>query len=140
MNNYDIVMKKINTLFIVDDDAIYQLLVRKIVQSTNFVNRIERFFNGLEAIEHLKTIQGASEELPDIIFLDLFMPVMDGWGFLEEYLTLSPRLDKKITIYIISSSIDPADIEKARAINAVTDYIVKPLTEDKFISIIKSIS
>ncbi|OPZ98603.1 MAG: hypothetical protein BWY70_01181 [Bacteroidetes bacterium ADurb.Bin408] len=67
------------------------------------------------------------------------MPVMDGWEFLEEYIMLQPKLEKKITIYIISSSINPRDIERASTINAVTDFIIKPVTREKFTEIIKQL-
>ena len=64
---------------------------------------------------------------------------MDGWEFLEEYLMLQPRLSKTITIYIVSSSISPADIEKAGTINAVTDYIIKPVTKERFMDMLKNL-
>ena len=78
-------------------------------------------------------------QLPDVILLDLNMPVMDGSDFLERYLMLEPRIGKKIHIYIVTSSVDPVDVERANRINAVTDYFVKPLTRDKLVSILESI-
>lgn len=77
--------------------------------------------------------------LPDIIFLDLSMPVLDGWGVLEEYIKLKPRFGKKITLYIISSSVSPQDHERARHYNDVSDFIIKPMSTDKFIDIIKNL-
>ena len=133
-------MKKIDTLCLVDDDSIFQFLTSEVIKSTDLVDRIELFSNGYEAIEFLKSVQDRSEELPEVIFLDLFMPVMDGWNFLEEYILLKPKLTKKITIYIVSSSIDPVDIKRAKAITEVTDYIIKPITKDKFISTIRNLA
>ena len=78
------------------------------------------------------------ELLPQIILLDLSMPIMDGWGFLEEYKLLILAIGKKITLYIVTSSISPHDIERAKNINAVSDYIIKPVTKEKFAGIIKS--
>lgn len=130
-------MKKINTLYLVDDDDIFQVLASEVIQSAKLVNQIKVFSNGSDAIEFLKSIQEQPEELPELIFLDLFMPVLDGWGFLEEFTKLKPKLSKKITIYIVSSSIDPLDIQRARSISEVTDYIVKPITRVKFLESIK---
>ncbi|PLB17916.1 MAG: Two-component response regulator [Flavobacteriaceae bacterium FS1-H7996/R] len=79
------------------------------------------------------------EALPDVILLDLNMPVMDGWEFLEEFISLKPKLEKKIPIYIVSSSNDPADIMKAKSISEVTDFIIKPVTEAKFVEMIQGL-
>ena len=132
-------MKKINTLCLVDDDGTFQFLTQRIIEQTSLVKQIKIFSNGLDAINFLKTLQNKNEELPEIILLDLTMPVMDGWEFLEEYIFLQPKLSKKITIYIVSSSIDPRDIIKARTISAVTDFIIKPVTKEKFINMIKNL-
>lgn len=132
-------MKKIDTLYLIDDDDIFQLLTSEVIQSTNLVNRIKIFSNGQEAIKFLESVHKEPDMLPDIIFLDLFMPVLDGWGFLEKYILLKPILNKKIVIYIVSSSIDPIDIQKAKSITEVTDYIIKPITHEKFMASIKEL-
>ncbi|MGV8092734.1 MAG: response regulator [Mangrovibacterium sp.] len=129
-------MKKIDTLCIVDDDNMFQLLTRIIVEKTKLVQKVKIFSNGKEAIEFLYAVQNQPEKIPDVILLDLNMPVLDGWGFLEEYIMIKPKLGKKIVIYIVSSSIDPEDIEKARTISEITDYLVKPVTQEKFIKIL----
>jgi CheY-like chemotaxis protein len=131
-------VKRIETLYLVDDDDTYQFLASEIIKSTNLVNQIEIFSNGAEAINYLKSVQNP-DLLPEVIFLDIFMPVMDGWGFLDEFVRLSPDLKKKILIYIISSSIDPTDVERASSISDVTGYIVKPITRDKFMNMIKEL-
>ena len=132
-------MNKVKTLGIVDDDTIYTFLVKKTIEQTNLVNTIKVFENGLDAIEFLKKNADNYDALPEIILLDLSMPVMDGWEFLEEYILLSPKLDRKITIYIISSSISPFDIAKAKSISFVTDFIIKPVSKEKFIEIFKKL-
>jgi CheY-like chemotaxis protein len=78
-------------------------------------------------------------ELPDIIFLDIDMPIMDGFQFMEEYVKIKPKLGKKITIYMVSSSVDPVDIERARKISEITDYIVKPITQNQLTDIIQEL-
>ncbi|WP_300567206.1 response regulator [Flavobacterium sp.] len=131
---------KINHICIIDDDRIYQYLAHKIISETNLVDEIDVFSNGLEAINFLKSAHSDKNKLPDIILLDLFMPVMDGWGFLKEYILIKPELVKKIPIYIVSSSIDPADIQKSKSIKNVTDFIVKPMTRESFVDIVGKFS
>lgn len=131
-------MKKINTICLIDDDKIFQYLAQKVITDTHLVKEIDVFSNGLEAIRFLESAKFDKKKLPDLILLDLFMPVMDGWGFLDEYLLLQAKLAKKIPIYIVSSSIDPFDIQKFRSISSVTDFIVKPMTKENFLYILKN--
>jgi CheY-like chemotaxis protein len=132
-------MNKIKTLGIVDDDEIYTFLVKKTIEQTNLVDTIKVFGNGLDAIVFLKKNAANRDTLPEIILLDLSMPVMDGWEFLEEYILVSPKLGRKITIYIISSSISPFDIDRAKNISFVTDFIIKPVSKEKLIEIFKKL-
>ena len=132
-------MKKIENLCIVDDDNVFQLLIRIIAEKTELVQRIEIFSNGKEAIEFLNSVRNHASDIPEMILLDLNMPVMDGWEFLEEFALLKPKLDKKISIYIVSSSIDPTDIEKASNMKDVTDYVIKPVTREKLINLLNTL-
>lgn len=130
-------MTTLKTLTIVDDDDISVFLTTKIIEQTNLVDLIKVFGNGLDAINFLKENKNNVDALPDIILLDLSMPIMNGWQFLEEYNKLNPTIGKKITIYICSSSISPDDITRAKTISEVSDYIIKPITKDKLIDLIK---
>ena len=116
-----------------------RLYERTVIEKSQLVDRIKIFPNGKAAIDFLTSKHDQPSELPEIILLDLNVPIMDGWGFLEEYLLLKPKIGKKILIYVVSSSIDPDDIEKARAISEVTDYVLKPVTQEKFINLIKTL-
>ena len=119
---------------IIDDDKIYVNLVRKIIEIKKLSENLLIFKNGLEALEYFKIIltNMTEEKLPDIIFLDLNMPVMDGWEFLGEFIKIKNQFDKKITLYVVSSSIDPRDLERAKSFNLVTDYLIKPIELKKF--------
>lgn len=130
-------MTTLKTLTLVDDDDIFVFLTTKIIEQTNLVDLIKVFGNGLDAINFLKENKNNVDALPDIILLDLSMPIMNGWQFLEEYNKLNPTIGKKITIYIYSSSISPDDITRAKTISEVSDYIIKPITKDKLIDLIK---
>jgi CheY-like chemotaxis protein len=132
-------MRKIDTLCIVDDDDIFQYITQKVVEKTELVKTIKVFSNGLEAINFIDSALSNHDVLPDVILLDLNMPILDGWGFLEEYIIRKPRIGKIITIYIVSSSIDPVDIERAKTISEVTDFVVKPLTQDKLIELVNNL-
>ena len=132
-------MNKIKHLTLVDDDDIFVLLTTKAIEATNLVNLIKVFGNGLDALNFLKENKNNVDALPEIILLDLSMPIMNGWQFLEEYTKLNPTIGKKITIYICSSSISPDDIARAKTISEVSDFIIKPLTKDKLIDMIKNL-
>jgi CheY-like chemotaxis protein len=119
-------MKKIDIACIIDDDPIFVFGAKKIMQYADFCSAFMIFHNGDEALTNLKSIIKAGEQLPDIILLDLNMPIMDGWQFLEEFTKI--RTEKKITIYIITSSVDPADVERSKQYDNVNNYLVKPIT------------
>jgi CheY-like chemotaxis protein len=119
-------MKKIDLACIIDDDPIFVFGAKKIMQFAHFCNSFMVYHNGEEAINGLKSIILAKEKLPDIILLDLNMPIMDGWQFLDEF-TQIPA-EHEITIYIVTSSIDPEDINRAKSYNRVTNYLVKPIS------------
>lgn len=120
-------MKKLGIACIVDDDKIFTYGVKKLLSVTDFCNSILIFQNGEEAIKHLRLIFNSPEVLPDVILLDLNMPIMDGWQFLDEFVKMQPA--KKIKIYILSSSIDMQDLNKAAQYKAVSKFFSKPLNK-----------
>lgn len=132
-------MKRLKTLILVDDDEIIVYLTKRIIADTNLVELLQVFNNGQDAINYLKENAANPDMLPEILFLDLFMPVMDGWQFLEEYLAIKPKFSKPITIYIITSSVSKEDIIRAQKISEVTDYIIKPVKKQNFIELINSL-
>lgn len=129
-------MKKIEIIALIDDDETYIYISKRMLKQIDNVNKIEVFGNGLDGLNYLKLNIDNPLLLPEIIFLDLSMPIMDGWQFLEEFINLNATNFKKITIYICSSSISPYDIDRAKSLNAVTGYIIKPLSKEDFTKLI----
>jgi len=117
------------TSCLIDDDYIHQFGMKRMIQRYQPSVGVIEFSNGLDAINYFKEPR-QEEELPEIIFLDINMPLMNGWEFMEEFATVRTTLAKKIDVYILSSSTDNQDIEKASANPGIAGYIVKPLNAD----------
>ncbi|MES2331647.1 MAG: response regulator [Bacteroidota bacterium] len=125
---------------LIDDDNIYQYTARVILESTGLAKSIQSFYNGSDALTYLKEPGNfVSETLPDVIFLDINMPIMDGWEFLEEYNKFSGNLPKPIAIYMVSSSVNSSDMQKSRSYKAVSDYLVKPVSRSKYQELMESL-
>lgn len=130
---------KVNTICIIDDDLIYQITSKKMLERINVTNNILVFSDGEDAYKFLAEKASNADELPDIIFLDVNMPFMDAWQFLEAFTILKTLITKHIIIYVISSSISDTDIQRAKNIEAVKDYFVKPITIDQYAELLKSV-
>jgi len=131
---------KLSTAGIIDDDQIYQLVMRRTIEQSGAIESILQFYDGEEAINYFKQKYNSSEGLPDLILLDINMPFMDGWQFLDEFVKIPFKSDYKKTIFIISSSSTSEDLNKAKKYNVVSGYHVKPITKDKFEEILQSIT
>jgi CheY-like chemotaxis protein len=126
----------VNKIFLIDDDPVFVYLTKKIIGMTQHSCEITEFADGELAIIYLNAFREKPELLPDIIFLDLSMPVMDGWEFLKQYSVMRPGIQKNISLFIVSSSISPQEVEKSKTFREVSDYLVKPLGKRKIAEII----
>lgn len=125
-------MKKFNTIFVVDDDMVYHFIIKKLFSKCNINVDTKYFFNGLEAIDELKN-KVETDNIPDLILLDINMPVYDGWQFLEEFKKIKQKLTKEITVYLVSSSNDVTDLNKSKEYqDEVKKYYYKPITQEDF--------
>lgn len=131
-------MKKIDLACIIDDDPIFIFGAKRIMEIADFCNGYLIYHNGKEALDALSSLISNNQSLPEVILLDINMPVMDGWQFLDEFIKIDPP--KEITIYIISSSIDPSDVQRAKSYERVSKYLIKPITVDKLRSILTASS
>jgi CheY-like chemotaxis protein len=116
-------------VLLVDDDFVFTFLNKKIIGSLKFINEIDTAQNGQQAIDLLNASIDSDRPLPDIILLDLNMPVMDGFGFLDAFRNLRLPHKDRIKIIIVTSSMHPEDIQRAKDFG-VTSYLTKPLKEE----------
>lgn len=130
-------MRKIKLTYLIDDDEIYIFTAKKLINKTDFSEEVKFFYNGKEALRAIKSKLYNEEELPDVILLDLNMPIMDGWQFLDEFIRIKTK--KTIKVYIVSSSVNPTDIERAKTYNMVSNYTVKPISREKLYSITEEV-
>lgn len=119
-------MKNVNLVYVVEDDPISSFVIKLALQQHESFEDSVELKNGQVAIDSL-TQDG--QNLPELILLDINMPVMDGWEFLEKFAEL-PSCEK-IPVVMLTSSINPDDIEKARAHQLVKGFLSKPLNQDK---------
>jgi CheY-like chemotaxis protein len=121
-NNIDLVM-------LVDDNDTDNFISKRIIEITKFAKRIEVKNSGKSALEYLEREKYNAHNLPDIIFLDINMPIVDGFVFLFEFEMFPEELKNKCKIVILSSSDNKRDIEKIVDNNYVVKFVTKPLTE-----------
>jgi CheY-like chemotaxis protein len=123
-------MKTIKSLYIVDDDKIYHFLFKNLLKQNGIDVETTFFCNGLDAIEFIRKSKD-EVEMPDLILLDVNMPIMNGWQFLEEYEKLVSGFVKKPVIYMISSSNNEVDIIKSKDFEGIVkDYYLKPICRE----------
>jgi CheY-like chemotaxis protein len=115
-------------IFIIDDDQLSSFLTQYTLLLEDTQLSISIFFSGTEALEVLQTSE--EELLPDIIFLDLNMPIMDGWEFLDALGAYAPAIRGRCRIYILTSSLDTTDTERAKEYAIVSGLIHKPLKSE----------
>jgi CheY-like chemotaxis protein len=125
------------TICLIDDDLIYQFTAKRIIELVDPLQKVLVFSNGKEAIDFFAQQSPKSELLPDVIFLDINMPVMNGWEFLDAYNSIKTELDKPISIYMISSSVDEKDKIRSKTFN-VRDFIEKPINKEMMVKILRS--
>lgn len=117
--------------FIIDDDPVFVLLFKKILLKLGQFETIQNFENGQLGLAALIEKFNNNDPFPDIIFLDINMPFMDGWEFLKA-LEKYPFKDD-LTIYMVSSSIDPTEIKKSKKFKTVKRFISKPISANDFL-------
>lgn len=126
-------MKRINCILLVDDDESDNFFHTLTIKEAEFCNQIKVVTDGRYALDYmLNAIKNKQDEFPkpDIIFLDINMPRMSGFDFLEEYIQLDERFISDILIFMLTTSLNPYDMDRAMKYKVVKDYRNKPLTPE----------
>ncbi|QQD19690.1 response regulator [Spongiibacter nanhainus] len=124
-------MKKINSILLIDDDAATNFLHRMVIEECGICDAITEAGDGLEALEYLTTATEVGYPQPDLIFLDINMPRMDGWEFLRSYGDLPDECKAGAVIAMLTTSLNPDDRERAKQFDCVHCFENKPLDEGK---------
>ena len=129
---------KYRTIMLIDDNEIDNLINQKMIEAASITENIYTHTGAKSAIEFLKNMEKmdvADKVLPDIIFLDIDMPLMDGFQFLDEFEKLSAVSKKKCKIVMLTSSINPQDFSRAKKYLNVKLYLNKPLSHDSILNL-----
>jgi CheY-like chemotaxis protein len=130
-----VVTRKFHNVMLVDDNEIDNLINQKMIEAAEICDNIFLHSGAKGALEFLKNIEklnskGEDGYLPDLIFLDIDMPLMDGFQFLDEFEKLSDNVKNHCKIVMLTSSLNPQDMSKAKKNKFVIKYLNKPLTQD----------
>lgn len=120
-------MPKYQRVMLIDDNEIDNIINEKIIEANNFAEEIQVFQTAQAGLDFLAENQNNESKLPEIIFLDINMPIMDGFQFLEKFQAYSPTVLQTCRIIMLSSSISPKDIDRAASNKFVKKYLNKPL-------------
>ncbi len=121
-------MTQVKNVLLIDDDEINNMVCSKIIQKNNFASHVVTSLGGRQALAYLRQAITDATPLPDVIFLDINMPVMNGWDFLDQFGQIPELQDQNILLIMLSSSSSSEDIDRAANYPQVAQYITKPLT------------
>jgi len=122
-------VKKFNTTLLIDDDPVTNMLNSRLIQKLDLSNHVEIATNGQEAVDYLRNC--TDDKRPNLILLDINMPVMNGFEFMEMYEKEFAEDNECVILMMLTTSANSADLEKARAYNQVTEFMSKPLNKAK---------
>jgi len=128
-------MKKYNLVLLIDDNEIDNFVAKKVIEKSGFAEKVIAVQSARNALDYLNTESSSKDELPDIIFLDIGMPEMDGFEFLEEYENLNKIVVNNCKVVVLSSSLDIDDYNRANRNKLVRKFINKPLSKKSLMEI-----
>ncbi|MBV61713.1 MAG: response regulator [Nevskiales bacterium] len=130
--------KPLNEVLLVDDNEADNFLHRAVLEDMGVADRIVERLNGQEALDYLLTPDDQGRfPSPDLICLDINMPIMSGWEFLDSYEQLPPARRRGVVVMMLTTSLNPEDAEQARERSAIGAFSNKPLTSTKVLQLIE---
>lgn len=122
-----------NTILVIDDSKYDRFIASEFLESYASVNEIVCVDSAQGGLDYIKSCEKNVEKLPQIILLDIKMPQMDGFDFLNSFAAFSTQIKERCKVFMLSSSVDPHDISRAEKSEYVFDFIEKPLSEEKIL-------
>ncbi|MBL4577466.1 MAG: response regulator [Flavobacteriales bacterium] len=122
--------RQLNCVMLIDDEESTNFLSEMVLKQVGCAERIVVKQSAMEALDYLKSKEDGEHPQPNIIFLDINMPGMDGWEFLEKYRDLNKGEKGEIIVVMLTTSLNPADAEKAKGIEEIDAFRSKPLTRE----------
>lgn len=126
---------RVENVLLVDDNEINNVMHERLLEISGFAKNIVVKSSAVDGLDYLRNEVPDEASAPDVIFLDIRMPIMDGFGLLAEFHTLPEYIQKKAKVVMLSSSLDEQDNEKAKTYPQVISFLVKPLSVDKLNSL-----
>lgn len=126
----------LNTILFIDDDPITLMLCKMVISKASFSNEVITAKNGEEALQFFDKLlsqdstKNEENKIPQLIFLDLNMPIMGGWEFLDSFSTDKYSKYNAIKVIILSSTVDPEDMKKSKKYAMILDFLSKPISKD----------
>ena len=123
---------------IIDDDSIFQFMIKKMIEKIDPSHQLLLFNDGQDALDFIQTNRTLLDVLPELILLDINMPILNGWQFLDRLKKLEAT-DYQPIIYMVSSSIDQDDVLKSKTYVELKGYLIKPLSKQQLTNLLNFI-
>ncbi len=133
-------MKNLESICIIDDDHIFVYGVKRLINEVELSDNLLVYENPVDALEEIQAMASEEKPLPKVIFLDLNMPMMTGWEFLDEYIKIDHKDTHRTWVYIMSSSVNPKDLMRINNYSIVKNYILKPVTAEDLENILEEVA
>lgn len=121
--------KKLGTILLIDDDEATNFIHEMVIRQADIAEKVVSVEGGQLALDFLSNLNENNEAKPDLIFLDINMPGMNGWEFLEKYNNLDEEKRGSIVMVMLTTSLNPDDAQKSKSYKSIRDFLNKPLTK-----------